>query len=252
MATQNNQGFIQRATSAIFGNSQPPGSNSSPQVTLPNGEQVQSKPVIENTAAEALVSPMDGFKDIWSNTPIDPKAPAPFDPKQIYASADHTKMLTAARKLDFTKNVPPEQLAKIAAGGAEAVEAFKLIINTVTQDAYAASLFGASRMAQAGFDQYDAGLGTQLPQRIKALNVSEGLRNDNPALAHPSAAPIIQAIEQQMVAKYPNATAQEIRQHANNYLNGFIGLVQAPATKKAAETVANQDEDWSGFVPGGF
>jgi hypothetical protein len=189
----------------------------------------------------AEVSPMDQFKSLWepANTPnVDTTLPA-----NMFAGADPAKMLEAARKVDFAKSVPPEVLAKITAGGPDAAAAFAQAINDVAQRSYAQSSFASTKIVEAALAKFQEGLENRLPSQVKRFQVSESLRESNPALTHPAAAPIMEALQSQLTVKYPNASVNEIRDMASQYLSQF-GTVMAPP--KAANAVP-VSEDWDKF-----
>jgi hypothetical protein len=180
---------------------------------------------------------------LWEPTP----APTGVDgtlPGNIFAGADLGKMLTAARGVDFAKSVPPELMAKVTAGGPEAAAALTAILNDVSQRAYAQSSYAATQIAETALKKFNEGLDTRLPSQIKKHQVSDTIRESNPALQHPAAAPIMEALQSQFAVKYPNATVSEIKDMASQYLTQFA--TAAMPKPKSAETASNS-EDWGKF-----
>jgi hypothetical protein len=161
----------------------------------------------------------------------------------MFAGADPTKMLEAARKVDFSKSIPPEVLAKITAGGPEAAGAFAQALNDVSQRAYAQSSFASTKIVEAALAKFQEGIDSRLPGQIKRHQVSDSLRESNPALQHPAAAPIMEALQAQLSVKFPNATVNELKDMAGDYLTKFAGL--AGPQKKADAVPAG--EDWDKF-----
>ena len=187
------------------------------------------------------VSPLDNFKSLWepsASTGVDGTLPA-----NMFAGADPTKMLEAARKVDFSKSIPPEVLAKITAGGPDAASAFAQALNDVSQRAYAQSSFASTKIVEAALAKFQEGIDNRLPGQIKKHQVSDSLRESNPALQHPAAAPIMEALQAQLSVKFPNATVTELKDMAGDYLTQFAGL--AAPKKKDAATPAS--EDWGKF-----
>lgn len=197
-------------------------------------------PTTPNVPA-AEVSPMDNFKDLWqpANTPnVDTTLPA-----NMFAGADPAKMLEAARKVDFAKSVPPDVLAKITAGGPDAAAAFAQAINDVAQRSYAQSSFASTKIVEAALAKFQEGLETRLPSQVKKYQVSESLRESNPALNHPAAAPIMEALQAQLTVKYPNATVKELQDMASSYLTSFTSA----ANPKPKADAVPEAENWDKF-----
>ena len=193
-------------------------------------------PVVPETPS----SPLDQFKSLW-----EPNATPQVDgtlPANMFANADPAKMLEAARKVDFSKSIPPEVLAKITAGGPDAAAAFASALNDVSQRAYAQSSFASTKIVEAALAKFQEGLDSRLPSQIKKHQVSDTIRESNPALMHPAAAPILEAMQSQLTVKYPNATVNEIKDMAAQYLTAFNSVANPP---KKEVTPAN--EDWGKF-----
>lgn len=193
------------------------------------------------TPDPTTVSPMDQFKSLWE--PVETQGTDTTLPQNIFAGADPAKMLEAARKVDFSKSIPPEVLTKITAGGPEAATAFAQALNDVSQRAYAQSSFASTKMIEQALAKFQEGLNSRLPGQIKQHAVADSIRELNPALQHPAAAPIMEALQSQMAVKYPNATVAEIRDMASQYLTAFAG--SALPQKKADPVPAS--ENWEKF-----
>lgn len=190
---------------------------------------------------QAPVSPLDSFSSLWEPT----AAPSGVDgtlPGNIFAGATLDNMVKASRNVDFAKSIPPEMLAKITAGGPEAGAAFQAVINDISQRAYAQSSFAATQIVETALKKFNEGLDTRLPSQIKKHQVSQSIREDNPALVHPAAAPILEALQAQMAVKFPTASVEEIRNQAKQYLVAFNSA--SNPTKAPAVPVS---EDWGKF-----
>jgi len=222
------------------------GSTSTPATAAPATAQTTSvaSPATQ-VVEEQNLSPMDTFKDLW-NTPSDQGVDTTL-PANMFAGVDPAKMLQAARQVDFSKSIPPEVIAKITAGGPEAAQAFAQALNDVSQRSYAQSSFAATKIVEQALSKFEEGMNNRLPGTMKKLQVSESLRESNPALSHPAAAPIVTALQNQFTTQFPNASAAEIRTMATDYLTQFAGLV----TPKAAAPATPASEDWDGFFAKG-
>lgn len=216
------------------------GSVSSAEGATPVTPATPAAPVTPTVPATP-VSPLDSFSSLWepsTSTNIDGTLPA-----NMFAGADPAKMLEAARKVDFAKTIPPEMLAKITAGGPDAAQAFMAALNDVSQRSYAQSSFASTKIVEAALAKFQEGIDSRLPGQIKKHAVSDSIRENNPALQHPAAAPIMEALQSQLSVKYPNATVNELRDMADDYLSKFADLA-VPQKKGPAVPVS---EDWDKF-----
>lgn len=220
------------------------GSTSTPptEIQAPSQAPTQAAlPPLTSATPAAPESPMDQFKSLWepATTPnVDTTLPA-----NMFAGADPAKMLEAARKVNFASQVPADVLAKITAGGPDAAAAFASAINDVAQRSYAQSSFASTKIVEAALAKFQEGLDARLPSQVKRHQVSESLRESNPALNHPAAAPIMEALQAQLTVKFPSASARELQDMASNYLTSFT---TAAAPPKKADTVA-EAENWGKF-----
>lgn len=224
--------------SNIFGSTSTPASE--PQSPAAPAVQAALPPLATPTPA-VEASPMDQFKSLWepATTPnVDTTLPA-----NMFAGADPAKMLEAARKVNFAANVPADVLAKITAGGPDAAAAFAQAINDVAQRSYAQSSFASTKIVEAALAKFQEGLDARLPSQVKRHQVSESLRESNPALNHPAAAPIMEALQAQLTVKFPSASARELQDMASAYLTSFTSAAAPP---KKADAVS-ESENWGKF-----
>ena len=224
------------------------GTTSSAEGAVPTPTQAATPPASPTPASPTPAtppatpaSPLDSFTSLWE--PVATQGVDGTLPGNMFAGADPAKMLEAARKVDFAKSVPPAVLAKITAGGPDAAAAFAQAINDVAQRSYAQSSFASTKIVEAALAKFQEGLDSRLPSQIKRHQVSESLRESNPALNHPAAAPIMEALQSQLTVKYPNATVNEIKDMASQYLTQFSS---AAGPKSKADAVP-ESENWDKF-----
>lgn len=193
-------------------------------------------------------TPLDPFTKIWEAVPT-PKTPDSTRPGQIFAGADPAKMLEAARGVDFSRAVDPSVLTRIAAGGEDGAKAVLELANNIGQQAYAQGAFAGTQMIERGLERYDTGATSRLPSAIRKHHVSESVLESNPGLQHPAVAPIVGLLEAQFAAKYPQATAKEIRDYTLNYLNGASKIISGGTAegRQVAAANASKDDDWTDF-----
>lgn len=224
--------------SRIFGTSNVAPAVPVPQV--PQGTQGGTLQVPAPALPAPAASPMDDWKELWQPVPASKDVDTTL-PANMFAGTDPVKMLESARKVSFADQIPEEILAKITAGGPEAAAAFMTALNDVGQRSYAQSSFATTKIVEAALQKFQEGMEARLPSAIKKHQVSDTIRQANPALQHPAAAPILDALQQQFTVKYPNATVAEIQDMASRYLTQFATLANPP--KPTAQEQQN-DFDW--------
>lgn len=199
---------------------------------------------VNSNPADPNASQLDNFNTLWQ-----PNTDAPTEPQPLI-NVDPKSLAEAASKTNFVKMISPEQMQAIAAGGEGAVQAFAQAMNKVAQGVYAQSAFATTKIVEQAVAKAQERFTSEIPNHVKKLQVSESLRNENPALNHPAASPILGAIESQLTVKHPNASSTEITNMARQYLEQFATAVNKPKeaakAKQAAET--NQGTDWNSFL----
>lgn len=189
-------------------------------------------------------SPLDAFADFWKNDATNTAQAAPL------FTATKEQMMEAASKADFRSAIKPEQLQAIAQGGEGAVQAFADAMNVIAQQVYAQSAFASTKLIESAVQKNNQHILTnELPTHIKRHAVGDSLRTNNEALNHPAVQPIAEALKQQLVVKFPNATTAELNQMASNYITGLAqAFAPAPAANTAANTGKPADTDWNTFL----
>lgn len=203
----------------------------------PTGEQTQLEGAIDTNqqvdgdGKKPAENRLDKHKDMWQ-PPVDSEGkPVPGKKKQNF-SIDPAKIMEYAGKQDFKKFVKPETIAAIQKGGEEGSAAFLQAMQDIGSSTFASSMTAASQLMQRALDAKDLDFEARLPELFKKYSLKDTLRTKNPALSHPAAAPIIEAIQDVLARKNPDATAEQLRSTAEQFLTDF-----------AAETGGKKDED---------
>ena len=193
-------------------------------------------------------SPMSQFKDLWE--PIKDDKGNPIAPSsERYINIDPAKVMESARKVDFAKLIDPSHFAAVAQGGEGAVAAMQQIINSLGQTLYAQSAITSANLTEQSLTNAAGRFERSVPDMIKRHNVSDTLRETNPIFSNPATQPLLQLVEAQMTAKYPNATVSDIKKSAQDYITQFAGAVTAgndAASGKGSQKVSPA-EDWERF-----
>lgn len=185
-------------------------------------------------------SPMEKYKNLFQN-PSNPTEQAdPFD-------LDPQKFQETAAKMDFTKSISKEDLAKIAAGGEDAVAALASVINKVGQQSFLAAGTFAAKAVQSGMQHTRSSLAQELPDQFRRQTAKEDLFANNPSLRDPAAEPLIVGMQQQFAKQFPNASAKEINDMVTDYLGNQLPNLFKP--KQSQDTRKQSDShDFSSFL----
>lgn len=208
--------------------------------TAPNGAVPAATPPVDKAASPEL----EKFKDIWN---IEPNANAPNG--QLF-DISQEKMLEAARKQNFTSQIPQETLTKMAAGGTEGVAAMMEVIQMATQNAYAQSAFATTKLIEAGLKQGNYAKTSDIDSKVKSMSLQDSLRSDNPLFTNPAVTPMLDMVQNQLMQKFPQATPAELKGMAMEYLTGFAGAINAPErnAQEQAKAQTVQGEDWGKYL----
>ena len=238
-----------QTTSQFPGTGQPgniPPQNTPVTAATPGTNQNGVVPTGASADPAASQTPLDQFNDLFK---IDPNAKPQNGNTPIF-NVDPQKMMEAAGKVNFAQSVTPEILQGIQAGGEAGVQALVTALNSVSQQVYAQSAIASTKLIEQALGKARENFTAEIPALIKAQNLNESLRNDNPAFAHPAAQPVVNMIQENLRLKNPNATVQELQEMTKNYFNTLgsaFGMQQVPQqTQQGRSNPA--DVDWSTFL----
>lgn len=225
-----------------------PNVSANPNPGNPNPANPNPQPNVVNDNAKE--PPVDPFKDLWT---IDPKQKGPVDLAEFSFQFDPKKVDASVGALDFTKAITPEILAKIQAGGPEAISATLQAMNIVGQQAAKTALIGAAQVTENGIRTNGQRLKDNLPSLVRNESVSNAMREDNPLFNDPSTAPMMELVTQQLAQKFPSSSPAEIRESAKQYMLNLAtsaakfggNKVITDAPNPAANNPRGHQTDWS-------
>jgi hypothetical protein len=209
----------------------PPASSA---VTAPNGA------IPPDGAKSGDQSPPDKFSKLWD--PAEPDQSKQGDQTPGNALTPE-KMLEAAGKVDFRKALNPELITKLQSGGAEAVEATLALMNQTAQQVYGQSVVVSQKLVDRAVEQATERFAAQIPGLVKSQAARESLLSDNPAFKDPKVAPIVGAVQQQLQAKFPQASAAEISQMAREFMKEAASVFNSDPKAAAAAATASKVAD---------
>jgi hypothetical protein len=194
-----------------------------------------------NSDAEPA-SPLAAFTDIWQS----PTTPNSNDSGPMFANLDPAKLMESARKVNFAGALTQENLQKIQAGGAEAIQALQESLNSVAQTVYAQSALATTKIVEQALGKQQERYDANLPSLVKKFSVGENLSAANPILSNPAIQPLVEALKSQLIQKNPNATGAEIQTQVTDYF-AALGNVFAPKPAAAKNAKVSKSEDWDTF-----
>lgn len=210
--------------------------------TVPSPATMPPKVNADGTLAAS--SPLDQYQTLWQN---DPNAPKPAE--AFTFNADPTKLMDAAKTVDFTKVLTPELNARIKAGGSDGQQAMMEAMNTVAQMTYAQSSLASSKIAEAANRAAEDRFKAMIPELLRNHAVQDSIRTTNPFANDPAMAPLVTGLQEQFQRKYPQATAKEVSDHVDSFLNAAADRITGNRPKPVDKNV-RPDMDWAAFMQG--
>ena len=212
-------------------------------------QQVQADP----NASQVVVDPMDAFKELWTAPTKVEGQEEDFNPSAIF-NIDPASMQEAIGKINFAEGVVTQQdLEAITAGGPEAMQAFMKALNGTGAKAMQLATTASAKMVEQAMTRASGAMDKKIASGVKHNQVSSAMQELNPALSHPAAAPMVNALRQQFVDKNPTATPTEITTMISTYLDNFAGIAagkKEDPTAAAAAAKAAEGTDWTKYFEG--
>lgn len=212
----------------------PPGAG----VTDPNNTTIPPTTVVP--VAEPVVPelPLDQFKTLWDDVPLDPNAPVPDTPLELKAE----DIQKAVANANFTQAITPEHLTAIAAGGEEAQKAFGEAMNLVARQVMVQATLVGSRITDNAVAKALELERAKIPKMLRDQATAAHLTDTNPLFDNPAIKPIIEQTKAQLLAKNPTATPEQITQMTQDFI-----LAMGEAFAPPKPDLAPGETDWSKF-----
>lgn len=196
-----------------------------------------------NPNAEGAASPLDNFQELWQNTTKDGEdgSPDPNIPQPLDKEALNNKLGT----LQFA-NITAEDVASITNGGDQAVQTLGKLLNSVGRQASMSAILASEGLLNHHVGLAENRVAAQLPGAIRSHTSKGAVTSDKTLsnLQHPALKPMVDMVTKQFLAKYPDATDQQIADNAREFFTGMASMVTAP---NQADNSANQQmpaDDW--------
>jgi hypothetical protein len=248
---QNNNG--QQSQQSHMPNGMP---NQQPGMINPNNPSLPNMADINNQVSqgqqqqnqEQVKSPSEQLAELWKIEPPKDGAPTLTSPT---LNLDPAKLQQLTQAMDFTKGVlNQDDLAKVAAGGPEAMQVMMKAINATAQNAFAQSLTATSKLVETSMAQNVNNLQAALPGVVKTQQMHNAIVSSSPVFTDPAVAPIMQMLTSQLVKAYPNATSDEITKHAQAAVMNIGKVVTGndPQVPKQVQQKEGVPENWLAYL----
>lgn len=187
---------------------------------------------------------LDAFSDLFKPRQVDPNAPKRAtlaDP--LLTPLDPAVFQQHVQNADFTSGIPAETMQKAMGGDAAA---FAEAINSASRAAFAAAAQLSQGVSEHAAREAATRLDGTLDSRIRNHSIRTQ-NSTNPALSHPAAAPMVNAIKAQIATQNPALTAVQVQERAENYFTTLADSLAAPQKEqqKAAEAATKKANDFS-------
>ena len=221
-----------------------PPDGGTPAAATPGTDLNAAVPPVDPAAPATPDSPLDQFKSLWEpvTTEGDPTPAAP-------AALDPAKLQEIISKADFTKSITPENLAKINAGGEEATQATIEAMNIVAQNVLMQATLASNKMQEQAIADALATQAATIPDLIKSQTTANNLTKANPIFSNPAVKPVIEAVQAQLAAKNPTATADQLTEMAQNFV-AVMGAEFAPKPPVDPSAPVLDTTDWDKYLNG--
>lgn len=161
-------------------------------------------------------SPLDQFKELWQTGANSDPAKATADQQK---AADRIKnrsekIKAAAKSLDYSRVIKPELAQKALSGD---VNSFMQILNAVGQSSFAHALSQSHLHSDEAFSEFETSVFSKLPTELRKHQAMNTTLEGNSALNHPSIRPLVEGVQQQLTAAFPDATPAEIHKKTLEY-----------------------------------
>jgi len=191
-------------------------------------------------------SPLDGFAKLWETPTVDPKnsAATPQGPTAL----KREDLETVVSKQDFSSLIPPETLAKMAAGGEESGPAFLEAFNILGQNLMLRNVMVSDKLGISAIEKAIAASEHKIPELLREQNIRTHAVDSDPLFNNPAIKPVVEATQAALAKQYPSATPAEITQKTKEYILAMGEAFNPNAN--ASESDASAGTDWSKYLSG--
>jgi hypothetical protein len=221
-----------------------------PGVNSTSSPDPNTPPNLVKDLPQAGSSPLAEFAKLFDNTPEVGADGKPIKPAPNVLDSGVSNYAEIAKKMDFVSNVATDdQKAALVKGGEEAVGALMEILNTFGQQVYSQAAATSTQVTKKGFEIKSKEMQEQINRAIQFNGLSESLLNKDSRLADPSVAPLVQVVQQQMIAKFPGLTRNQLEEKVVTYFNtAFSDFGKTKAQEQEQQLAAEKPFNFLEFL----
>ena len=160
----------------------------------------------------------------------------------------HSDYQATAAKLNFTQGIDSSLFQAALSGDGEALSN---LLNSFGRNVFAAAAHSSSKLAgtsiKQNFEQFDKGLSGKFKEFSLSNSQQSIVNNKAPILNNPVIQPMLKQAMQIMSKAYPEATAEEITNHAVKYLQDVSGVINGNQAN-ADPQQQQQQQDQRGYA----
>lgn len=178
--------------------------------------------------------PLLKFDTLWQpNVGKDGKPIVEDKTSKPYLQYDAKKLNEMVEKVDFTRDITPEEWKAVGEGGENAVSAISGILNKVTRKSFLTAFQASTKLAEQGFHSARERFAGEVPEHVRDLILDSELSSD-PIMKNPAFAPVVKTVKQQYLAKFPKASPAELNAAVKQYFQYMGKELNAPPKKDNA------------------
>lgn len=187
-------------------------------------------------------NPLDSFMQLMTPK-ADPNAQKPQQQEGLFGGMTREAIQTHAKSANFAEGLNPEVVQKALGGD---VQAFMDAINTVTQNAFAASVQASQGLVEhgvkTGTDRFSSGLDS----RFKDYEL-RNKNSSNKALQHPMGKAFMKMVGSQIATANPQMSAEEIHSKSEEMFLQFAQQINAKPEGQQ-DPNAKPEQDWLKYL----
>lgn len=188
-------------------------------------------------------SPLAQYQDLWQTSKQDEGQQSLDSSSSQQLNAEDVQKIMA--KQDFSAGLDQETLSAIAAGGEGAQNAFAKALNSVAQQVMVQSTMVNNKLTEKAVKEAIDAHNSKLPELLRSQSVSNHLKETNPLFSNPAVSPVIEATKQQLLAKFPDATNEQITEMAQNYV---VEMGKAFSPQETVNNNGPEEVNWDKFL----
>ncbi len=147
---------------------------------------------------------------------VEDKTPKPYLP-----AVDETKLNAMVAKMDFTRDISPEEWKAVSEGGENGIAAIASILNKVSRKSFLTAFQASSKLTEQGFHTAKERFTGEVPEHVRDLILDSELSAD-PIMKNPAFSPIVKTVKEQYLRKFPKASPAELNNAVKQYFQ-FLG-----------------------------